>query len=119
MATIKHNPPFIIPRIKPLTWNLKVKKSDKRYAGYPQFKYHLDCPTSGETNFFKLREWCWATWGASKSWRDWDSANYKNLFDDTICQNSNWCWIDDGYRHRLLFATKEDVALFKLSTGIS
>ncbi len=94
----------------------KVKKLDKRYAGYPEFKYFIDLPRTGEANFFTVREWCWTTWGPSKHWRDWSHGH--EYFATDTSQNSNWCWIDDDYRHRILFASQEDVALFKLSTGI-
>jgi hypothetical protein len=97
---------------------LKVKKSDRRYAGHPHFNYHIDLPVTGEHNFFAMRAWCWTTWGPSKSWQDWDSTNRRFDFGDT-CQNANWCWIDDSFsRHRLLFAGKEDAALFTLGTGL-
>lgn len=104
----------IIPR-KPEVL-LKVKRLDKRYAGHPQFKYFIDLPRRGETNFFSIREWCWTTWGPSKHWHDWWYGH--EFFDADTSQNANWCWIDDEYRHRILFASQEDVALFKLSFGI-
>lgn len=94
---------------------MQVKRIDKRYAGYPYFKYFIDLPRKGEHNFFAIREWCWSTWGGSKNWKDW---LHGHEFFDTDSQNANWCWIDDEYRHRLLFAEQEDVVLFKLSFGI-
>lgn len=114
MASIKPK----IPLIRVITWKLRIKKNDKRYAGHPQFLFHLECPVTGDENFFKLRAWCWETWGPSKSWYDWQNAYSRNLFGDELCQNPYWCWIDDEQRHRLLFATKDEVALFKLSTGL-
>ena len=93
-----------------------VKKIDKRFAGYLDFKYYINLDHSSEINFHNVRAWCWNTWGPSKSYNDWDYHNRQPTPND-VCQNSNWCWMDDQYRTRILFKEKEDVALFKLYYG--
>lgn len=115
MATARMSTYFQTQRQNAL---LKVKRNDKRYAGYDNFAYRLDCATSGANNFFELRAWCWATWGPSKALRDWEMHDRLVQFSGEICQNSNWSWMDDARRYRILFKTKEDAALFTLSTGL-
>jgi hypothetical protein len=93
-----------------------VKKIDKRFAGYLDFKYYINLAQSGEINFHNVRAWCWNTWGPSKNYVDWDYHNRHPTPND-VCQNSNWCWQDDDHRTRIMFKEKEDVALFKLYYG--
>lgn len=93
-----------------------VKKIDKRFAGYYHFKYYTNLNQSGEVNFHNVRAWCWNTWGPSKSYSDWENHE-RHPSPHDVCQNSNWCWIDDQYRTRILFKEKEDAALFKLYYG--
>lgn len=95
----------------------KIKKTDRRFEAYPQFKYYLDCGQTGENNFFVLRSWCWNTWGASKSLKDWKWGHLHQPMNFDSCQNSNWCWIDAYDQRRLFFREEEDTILFRLAHG--
>ena len=101
----------------------KIVKMDRRHAGHPYFAYYLK-PTSTDDNFHNIRAWCWETWGPSKGLYDWtrlasDLSNtlFKVETDDR-CQNPHWCWLEDQYRRRIMFASAEEVALYKLTHGI-
>ena len=96
---------------------MQVRKLDKRYSGYPYFKYFVELSQSNEINFHNVRAWCWNTWGASKGFKDWEWHHLHPHIQYDVCQNSNWCWVDDQFRNRILFKEREDVALFKLYHG--
>lgn len=75
-------------------------------------------------NFHDIRAWCWETWGPSKGLTDWielessiSSALFKIAHADR-CQNRHWCWLDDPLRKRIMFASVDEVALYKLTYGI-
>lgn len=104
----------------------KIMKMDKRHAGHPHFLYYIKPSNSGD-NFHNLRAWCWETWGPSKGLHDWIRANadLKNVphlqslgyESEDRCQNPHWCWLEDQYRRRIMFAGAEEVALYKLTYG--
>jgi len=106
----------------------RVRKTDKRFSGREYFAYYVDLPKSGPMNIHDIRAWCWKEWGASKELRDWLDCRYgmkTNIFriytqaeEETECQNPHWCWINDDYRRRIMFATREEAAWFTLSFGL-
>ena len=94
----------------------QIRKTDRRYTAFPDFKYCLDCGNTGENNFFILRAWCWNTWGPSKSVLDWKWGHRHQPLDIDSCQNSNWCWSEDGFgSKKLFFREQEDAVLFRLA----
>lgn len=104
----------------------KVKKTDKRYTGREHFGYFIDLLALGdEYDFHDMREWCWRTWGASKELDEWLKYNHSHpswpfAHGDEVknCQNPHWCWVNDEYRRRIMFHSKEEAALFTLTFGV-
>ena len=92
---------------------LKIKKTDKRFKGFPKFKYCLDLGRIGEKNFFQIREWCWQAFGSSKEIEalqdDW---RYREF--DHNSHNERWCWHVDAYTRRIYFATDKEANWFTL-----
>lgn len=104
-----------------------IKKTDKRHTGHPDFKFLItpieyspyrnrDC----QTMFFEIREWAWATWGASKEvdeWvsdKIWTSPGWAGPPIISKCQNEHWCWISDNKIYRIYLAGDAELVLFKL-----
>ncbi len=96
---------------------VKLIKLDRRYAGYPTWKYFIEQPWSATDReakllFYRWRTWCWEHWGPSKELQQFD--NY-DMFDNTDCSNSHWCWLHDQHRRpRLYFKTERDAVDFTL-----
>jgi hypothetical protein len=97
---------------------LKIKKTDRRFKGYPEWKYYVDLNPrkfKNETdtdNFFAVREWCWTTWGASKEVDRW----FTHYLDTTgqVSQNQNWCWHLDDYTARIYLKDAKQADWFTL-----
>lgn len=92
---------------------MKVKKTDRRFKGFPAFKYSLDLQHYGNKNFFEVREWCWQTFGASKEIQAFDEDNRLKQFENNS-HNSKWCWHYDGWTRRIYFATDKEANWFSL-----
>jgi hypothetical protein len=113
------------------TMSLDIKKVDRRYTGYPDFKYliSVNAPYNLFKNrapdnlFFEWREWCWQTWGASKEVDEWitdKNFNIQNIVLNTAnttpkSQNKHWCWKHDrDAKNRIYLASDQELVLFKL-----
>lgn len=121
-----------------------IVKMDKRYTGHLYFDYFLKISNPEDKflnfnfNFHNIRAWCWETWGPSKGLHDWirfeiESKSRYKLYPENIdrCQNPHWCWLDESsgqqswfgtdpsyLRKRIMFASANEVALYKLTYGI-
>lgn len=100
---------------------IKIRKTDARFTGFNRFKYYVKIkPVYNESameEFFKLRAWCWETWGPA---REVDAPvpkdHIENKFQDDI--NDCWSWLNDEYRARIYLRDKDEVALFQLKWGL-
>lgn len=95
----------------------KLIKLDKRYAGYPTWKYYVERPYTFPVDhakhlFYEWREWCWREWGPSKELQEYDN---RDLFDGLRSSNPHWCWLVDRHRiPRIYLRTDEDASAFSL-----
>lgn len=98
---------------------LLLRKTDSRFTGHDLFKYYIkirpDLSESATEEFYRLRVWCWETWGPSREVngvrienRPWITNNYEGDY------NRNWSWLYDDYRARIYLAGDHEAALFKL-----
>ena len=92
---------------------MKIKKTDRRFKGFPAFKYCLDLKRYGDKNFFQVREWCWQTFGASKEiealQEDWRHREF-----ESNSHNPEWCWHYDSWTKRIYFASDKEANWFTL-----
>lgn len=100
---------------------IQVKKTDARFVGSNRFKYYIKIKPrhdeSATEEFFKLRVWCWETWGPSREVNSRVANDYiVNKYTDD--SNEHWSWLNDEYRARLYLKDKNEVALFQLKWGI-
>ena len=93
---------------------ITVSKLDGRHTGYKYFKYLVK--TTFPSEFFKLREWCWTTWGASKEIDDWldDELRESKIDVEIISKNAHWAWQNNEYGTRIYLKDDDDVVLFRL-----
>lgn len=101
---------------------LQLKKTDSRFAGYERFEYYIKIIPSWQEDqaeeFYKLRHWCWETFGPSrelqKTYEIYRSnrRNQNNIY--TGDKNDAWSWVNDDHRCRLYLKGKDEAALFKL-----
>jgi len=109
-----------VDRVKKM--KIDIKKTDGRNTGYPHFKFFITLSDSNpyrnrarQTMFFEIREWAWATWGASKEVDEWVSDKFwTNPPNIPKCQNEHWCWINDNKIYRIYLAGDAELVLFKL-----
>lgn len=100
---------------------ITVKKTDKRFAGNDRYKYYVDIIKSWKESgsvkeeFFKLRVWCWETWGPSREVDQLGLGGLTGNEGDYIAdRNPAWSWINDEHRMRLYLGNKEEAAHFAL-----
>jgi hypothetical protein len=99
-----------------------IKKTDKRHTGHPDFKFFITpieySPyrnRARQTMFFEIREWAWATWGASKEVEEWAADKiWTSPPNIPKCQNEHWCWVNDNKNYRIYLAGDAELVLFKL-----
>jgi len=100
---------------------IKIRKTDSRFIGHHKFKYYVKIHSalneSSLEEFFKLRTWCWETWGPS---REVNSPDPYDFIDNVFGGDSNphWGWLNDDFRSRIYLKDVEEVALFQLKWGI-
>lgn len=102
-----------------MTTPCKFKKLDKRNTGWRDWKYWVEMPSeygvSAYTHhqiFHEWREWCWATWGASKELTEWmEDCHYP---DQELCHNPRWCWTNDNFNTRIYLHSDAEVTHFLL-----
>jgi hypothetical protein len=97
---------------------IKLKKTDKRMTGHSQYMYYVDIRASSFSEnanlmFYRLRMWCWDTWGASREVDQFD-VGLSQPDQDPGDKNPHWGWINDQYRNRLYLAGVDEAALFTL-----
>lgn len=93
---------------------IKIKKLDKRNAGYDSWKYYVSFSVFNKDDkiqFYNIREWCWTHWGPSK---ELDAYDQHDLFDDVSCSNSRWCWQYDHDRTRIYLRGDTESIAFTL-----
>ena len=100
---------------------IKVRKTDKRFNGNTRYKYYVKIYPgfyeSAMEEFFKLRVWCWETWGPAREVSATSPKdNCQNKYTNDL--NDNWSWLNDEYRARIYLKDKNEVALFQLKWGI-
>lgn len=98
---------------------LLLKKTDVRFAGHERFEYYIKIAPALDENyreeFYKLRHWCWETFGPSREMhkihmhlmREWSNMYLGD-------KNDAWSWINDDYRARIYLKGKDEAAMFKL-----
>ena len=101
---------------------IKLKKTDKRHNGHDRYKFYVDIKSNNWNEnaileFYKLRIWCWETWGPSREVDQWDRG-LKQPDQDPGDKNPHWSWINDQYRYRLYLGGIDDAALFQLTFGL-
>lgn len=85
-----------------------VKKLTRQYNGFNHYKWLIECAGCDEVlnrrNFADWRDWCWATWGASRELK----------WAITRPPVPVWAW-DTEFRHkRLYFQSDAELTLFEL-----
>lgn len=100
---------------------LKIRKTDSRFTGSDKFRYYVKiAPSLNESameEFFKLRTWCWETWGPAREVNaPVPKDHIENKFTDDVSEN--WGWLNDQYRARIYLKDKNEAALFQLKWGI-
>ena len=100
---------------------VRPKKTDRRYTGHEYFQYFVDLPRSGENGFHLVRNWCWETWGPSKELDEWildhDTQPVVHGSYMPSTNNPHWCWSKYEGKRRIMFQSREEVALFNLTFG--
>ena len=96
---------------------LQIRKTDSRFTGHDRYQYYVKIkPSFNESameEFYKLRVWCWETWGPSREVNANKPREYhENIYLDDV--NMHWSWLNDEWRARLYLAGKDEVAFFKL-----
>jgi hypothetical protein len=92
---------------------MKIKKVDKRFKGWPRFKYCVDLPRAGNANFFAIREWAWDTFGASKE-IDAFFIDFKYNEHENNSHNDKWTWHYDEWTRRVYFKSDKEANWFTL-----
>ena len=87
---------------------MKIVKLDNRYYGSDKFKYCLEFhhPYRDGNEFCQIREWCWATWGASRE------LKFVSLMTDT--SNVKWAFMTEENRTRIYIKGDEELSWCKL-----
>ena len=98
-----------------------IRKTDSRFTGADRFKYYVrmspEFSESAIEEFFRLRVWCWETWGPAREVSSTIAKDYiANKFTDDL--NDNWSWLNDDYRARIYLKGKDEVAMFRLRWGM-
>jgi hypothetical protein len=100
--------------------NLKIIKLDKRYRGGGIFKYRVTIknpywlPTANIhtviEDFFKMRTWCYQTWGESCELNEW------LIIYGRRHANEFWCWDTDSVNkiYHLYLKTEKERNWFSL-----
>jgi hypothetical protein len=84
---------------------MKAKKTDARFSGYPNFKYHITFRRMETEQYCNIRKWCWETFGAS--------CELQNISRVTN-PNMEWCWDSDEWKSRIYLATEKQYQWFLL-----
>lgn len=94
--------------------NYKVKRLDRRHKGYGLMKYFVEMYYSANAteDFYQIKNWCIDQWGITRPIDDWRTG--RNVVPIPPDVNPAWTYIRDEFRTRILFAEKEEAALFTL-----
>lgn len=101
------------------------QKIDGRHSGYGDWAYYAKRPhifhKTGSTSYdnkqlyYRWYEWCWETWGPSKTINDWYN-DYRDgkVRPDAHIHNEHWCWEMNEEKDRIFFRTEKEFGLFLL-----
>ena len=102
---------------------LLLKKTDSRFSGHERFAYYIKIKPLWEESaveeFYRLRHWCWETFGPSREIEK--EKVFTVMPSQRSCSNiylgdnnDAWSWINDSYRARIYLKGKDEAAMFKL-----
>ena len=88
--------------------NYTVKRLTRQYNGYTHFKYIIQ-PTEkniliAQNQFAEFREFCWATWGASR----------EILWAITATPDARYAWCTEHNNRRIYLKSDAELVLFEL-----
>lgn len=103
---------------------IRLRKTDKRHTGHDRYQFYVDIKYdhwsenshSSQLMFYKLRVWCWETWGPSREVDQWNISSNVIIPPelDPNDKNPHWSWVNNQYRYRIYLAGTNEAALFKL-----